>query len=117
MFVISDLAALELWQSSLHRLAQHHQVHVVQITDPLDSELPPAGVYNIANGDQTGSFIPAILRFERVTRRPRKTQCPDHRAVPTPCADFSKAEYGGYGLGYLGVELSAARYIALRTRR
>lgn len=57
VFVISDLGGpLDLWQSSLHRLAQHHQVHVVQITDPLDGELPPAGVYNIAHGEQTISF-------------------------------------------------------------
>ena len=56
MFVISDLAGPLDCGSSLHRLAQHHQVHVVQITDPLDSELPPAGVYNIAHGDQTVSF-------------------------------------------------------------
>ena len=58
---------MDLWQSSLHRLAQHHQVHVVQITDPLDSELPPAGVYNIANGDQTVSFYSGDIALERVT--------------------------------------------------
>lgn len=57
VFVISDLAGpLDVWQSSLHRLARHHHVHVVQISDPLDSELPPTGVYNIAHGDQTVSF-------------------------------------------------------------
>ena len=58
VFVISDLAGpLDLWQSSLLRLARHHHVHVVQICDPLDSELPSAGVYNIAHGDQTISFF------------------------------------------------------------
>ncbi len=57
IFIISDLAGpLDVWQSSLHRLARHHHVHVVQISDPLDSKLPPAGVYNIANGDRTVSF-------------------------------------------------------------
>ena len=58
IFIISDLAGpLDLWQSSLHRLARHHQVHVIQICDPLDSELPPAGIYNIVHGDQNISFF------------------------------------------------------------
>ena len=57
VFVISDLAGpLDVWQASLHRLARHHLVHVVHISDPLDSELPPTGVYNIAHGDKTVSF-------------------------------------------------------------
>ena len=58
VFIISDLAGpLNVWQSSLHRLARHHQVHVIQICDPLDSELPPSGVYNIVHGNQNISFF------------------------------------------------------------
>ena len=58
IFIISDLAGpLDLWRSSLHRLARHHQVHVIQICDPLDSELPPTGVYNIVHGNQNISFF------------------------------------------------------------
>ena len=106
---------LELWQSSLHQLAQHHQVHVVQITDPLDSELPPAGVYNIANGDQTVSFIPAILRFERVTP-PTTTQCPDRKLCRHPALTFRKLSTADTDWDTLAW-MSAARYIALRTRR
>ena len=58
LFVISDLAGpLMLWRDALHRLARDHQVHVLQITDPLDAQLPPAGVYNISHGDENVSFF------------------------------------------------------------
>lgn len=57
LFIISDLAgSLQLWQKALNRLARHHHVQVLHITDPLESELPPTGVYNISQGDESLTF-------------------------------------------------------------
>ena len=57
LFIISDLAgSLQLWREALHRLARHHHVQVLHITDPLEAELPPTGVYNIRQGDESLSF-------------------------------------------------------------
>jgi uncharacterized protein (DUF58 family) len=58
VFIISDLAgSLEIWRDWLHRLARKHEVHVLQITDPLDVQLPPAGMYNIRHGQEHVSFF------------------------------------------------------------
>lgn len=58
VFIISDLAgSLDIWRDWLHRLARRHEVHVLHITDPLDSELPPAGMYNIRHGQERVSFF------------------------------------------------------------
>ncbi len=57
LFIISDLAgSLQIWRESVHRLARHHHVQVLHITDPLEAELPPAGVYNISHGEKRFSF-------------------------------------------------------------
>lgn len=58
VFIVSDLAgSLEIWRDWLHRLASMHEVHVLQITDPLDVQLPPAGMYNIRHGQEYVSFF------------------------------------------------------------
>lgn len=58
VFIVSDLAgSLEIWRDWLHRLARMHEVHVLQITDPLDVQLPPAGMYNIRHGQEYVSFF------------------------------------------------------------
>lgn len=58
IFIISDIAGpLTLWRDMLHRLARNHQVQVIQVTDPLDVQLPPTGVYNIRQNDTEISFF------------------------------------------------------------
>ena len=58
LFVVSDLAGpLALWRNALYRLARRHQVHVLQITDPLDAQLPPSGFYNISHGAESVRFF------------------------------------------------------------
>ena len=58
VFVVSDLAGpISLWRDALHRLARRHHVHVLQITDPLDAQLPPTGVYTISHGTEHVSFF------------------------------------------------------------
>ena len=93
LFIISDLAgSLQLWREALHRLARHHHVQVLHITDPLEAELPPTGVYNISQGDESLSFYSGDK-----TLRKRYADTHAERA-----ADIKK--YAGIGSFASGVE-------------
>ena len=56
VFVIADLISdgsdhvAAVWQEALPRIAQKHQVTVMQVSDPLDRQLPPAGLYHVSQG-------------------------------------------------------------------
>lgn len=56
--IISDFAGdLSIWQDHLHNLARHNQVVAVQVSDPLEAELPPADHYLVTNGQARLAFF------------------------------------------------------------
>jgi len=44
----------ESCQRQLSKLSQHADIHCVLVSDPIESELPPAGLYGITDGLQNG---------------------------------------------------------------
>ncbi|WP_444994223.1 DUF58 domain-containing protein [Aliikangiella sp. IMCC44359] len=53
--VISDFNHFdETCQGHLSKISQHTDIHCILINDPIESELPPAGLYGISNGLQIG---------------------------------------------------------------
>jgi uncharacterized protein (DUF58 family) len=62
IFIIGDLVGsspdpvIGLWQEALPRIAQKHQVTIMQVSDPLDQQLPPAGFYGVSQGDNQLNF-------------------------------------------------------------
>jgi len=52
VFLISDFRNMdELAWSRLSQLGRHSDVVLISIHDPLEEQLPPAGIYKISNGD------------------------------------------------------------------
>jgi uncharacterized protein (DUF58 family) len=61
VFIIADLVGCpdlinKLWQEALPRIARKHQVTIMQVGDPLDQQLPPAGFYSVSQGDSQLNF-------------------------------------------------------------
>lgn len=62
VFIIGDLVGshsdpvVGLWEDALPRIAQKHQVTILQISDPLDQQLPPAGFYGVSQGNNQLNF-------------------------------------------------------------
>ncbi|MEL0047986.1 MAG: DUF58 domain-containing protein [Gammaproteobacteria bacterium] len=61
IFVVADLvgsadSVLQVWQRALPRIAQKHDLTILQISDPLDHQLPPAGFYSVSQGDRQLHF-------------------------------------------------------------
>ena len=61
VFIIGDLvgrpdSVIGLWQEALPRIAHKHQVTIMQISDPMDQQLPPAGFYSVSQGDNQLDF-------------------------------------------------------------
>ncbi|MCO7222975.1 DUF58 domain-containing protein [Pleionea sp. CnH1-48] len=57
IFLISDFFNFnEEAEHHLVRLAQHNDVHLAQISDPIEKELPPPGRYTITDGKQRAIF-------------------------------------------------------------
>lgn len=53
IFLISDFRNMnEMAWSRLAQLGRHSDVVLISIYDPLESELPPAGIYKISNGER-----------------------------------------------------------------
>ncbi len=53
--IISDFNLFdEDCQGHLSRLSQHTDIHCVLVKDPIESELPPSGLYGITDGTQKG---------------------------------------------------------------
>jgi len=53
IFLLSDFRDIdEQAQSHLGQIARHNDVVMLFIHDPLEMELPPAGIYKISNGEQ-----------------------------------------------------------------
>jgi len=53
VFLISDFRDIDKQaESHLGQIARHNDVVAIFIYDPLESELPPAGIYKVSSGDQ-----------------------------------------------------------------
>lgn len=53
--LVSDFEQFdEECERQLSKLSQHADVHCVMVTDPIESELPPAGLYGITDGLSSG---------------------------------------------------------------
>ena len=53
--IVSDFNLFdENCQRHLSKLSQHADIHCILINDPIEKELPPAGLYGITDGFQTG---------------------------------------------------------------
>ncbi len=53
VYVLSDFTQLnDDAEHHLLRLSQHNDMHLVQISDPLEQELPPPGYYTVTNGKE-----------------------------------------------------------------
>jgi uncharacterized protein (DUF58 family) len=88
IFIISDFQEFD-GESEHHllRLAQHNEVNLMQVYDPLEQNLPPSGEYSITNGKQRALINTRSsrlrekyrLNFERRTQH-LKQLCLRHRA-------------------------------------
>lgn len=57
IFIISDFQQFDdECENHLLRLSQHNEISLLQITDPLEKDLPPSGQYTITNGKQRVAF-------------------------------------------------------------
>lgn len=53
--LISDFNQFdEACERQLSKLSQHADIHCILVSDPIESQLPPAGLYGISNGVQNG---------------------------------------------------------------
>jgi uncharacterized protein (DUF58 family) len=53
--VVSDFSQFdETCERQLSQLSQHADIHCVLVNDPIESQLPPAGIYGITDGTQNG---------------------------------------------------------------
>ncbi|MCW9017320.1 MAG: DUF58 domain-containing protein, partial [Kangiellaceae bacterium] len=53
--IVSDFNLFdENCQRHLSKLSQHTDIHCILVNDPIEKELPPAGMYGITDGLQTG---------------------------------------------------------------
>jgi len=51
IYIISDFKEpFDKWKKSIHRLARHNDLVLVQVSDPMEEELPPAGMYTVTDG-------------------------------------------------------------------
>ena len=69
--LISDFATdVDLWRDIVHALARHNRVTLIQITDPLESELPPDDLYAVTDGQTRLQFDSAepVLREQYRSR-------------------------------------------------
>ena len=55
--VVSDFSLFdEACEKQLSKLSQHADIHCVLVSDPIESQLPPAGLYGITDGLESGSL-------------------------------------------------------------
>ena len=52
IFIVSDFStSFDLWRPHILALKRHNDVALVQVTDPLEAELPPANLYAVTDGE------------------------------------------------------------------
>ncbi len=92
-------------ERQLSKLSQHADVHCVMVTDPIESELPPAGLYGITDGFSSGLLNTNQSRLRQSYRQKfaAKTNrvkdfAVSHRGVFT----FVDTNYQQYSIGQHG---------------
>lgn len=64
--LVSDFATdLDLWEELVHAIARHNRATLVQITDPLESELPPDDLYAVTDGQARLQFDSSDIALRR----------------------------------------------------
>lgn len=53
--IVSDFSQFdEGCEKQLSQISQHADIHCIHVNDPIESQLPPAGLYGITDGNSTG---------------------------------------------------------------
>ena len=68
LFVLSDCISDTPWQQDLMRLAQRHDVVVIRIHDPIESQLPDSGIWPLRDAE-TGELIWIDAQDKRFRQR------------------------------------------------
>lgn len=99
VFLISDFRNMnEQAESHLINVARHNDVVLIQVYDPVEAELPPAGSYKVSDGDNDLQLNTAdrrlrqeyLLRFEQRQARLARL-CRQHRMFLLPVATTEDA--------------------------
>jgi uncharacterized protein (DUF58 family) len=121
VFLISDFRELdEQAESHLINVARHNDVVLIQVYDPVEAELPPAGNYKVSDGDNNQQLNTADRKLcleyrQRFDQRQARLArlCRQHRMylLPVSTAEDMLASLQ-QGLG-----IQANRHAQFRTRR
>jgi len=121
LFLISDFRAMdEQSESHLINVARHNDVVLIQVYDPVEADLPPAGVYRVSDGtdDLQLNTTDRKLRREYHHRFEQRqshlsTLCRQHRMYLLPVsteADVLNSLQQGLGI-------PASKHAQFRKRR
>ncbi len=70
VYLISDFRELSAsLESTLFRMARHSEVVLLQVEDPLEVELPPAGIYRVTDGREEAEIDSSLPSARRNYRR------------------------------------------------
>ena len=70
VYLISDFRDLSAsLESTLFRMARHSEVVLLQVEDPLEAELPPAGIYRVTDGREEAEIDSSLPSARRNYRR------------------------------------------------
>ena len=70
VYLISDFRELSAsLESTLFRMARHSEVVLLQVEDPLEAELPPAGIYRVTDGREEAEIDSSLPSARRNYRR------------------------------------------------
>ena len=70
VYLISDFRELSAsLESTLFRMARHSEVVLLQVEDPLEAELPPAGIYRVTDGREEAEIDSSLPSARRKYRR------------------------------------------------
>ncbi|WP_144393395.1 DUF58 domain-containing protein [Pleionea sediminis] len=66
IFILSDFTQFDNdCENHLLRLSQHNEISLLQLSDPLEKDLPPSGNYTITNGKQRVAFNTQSRSFRK----------------------------------------------------
>ena len=80
VIVVSDFISGPGWEKPLRQLAERHDVVAIQITDPLESELPDVGVISLQD-NETGEQILVDTSDKEFRRRMRELAAQGQQAL------------------------------------
>ncbi len=70
VYLVSDFRELSaVLESTLFRITRHSEVLLLQVEDPLEAELPPAGVYRVTDGQDEAEIDSSLPSARRNYRR------------------------------------------------